>query len=121
MKTTRPPANKPALDNLKSQGYHLTVTHYRSDKRKNLLKDQYIRTFADWPPPHVKSEYERKQYHREIWNAVSQFGGATELHLVKGDQNITVRVECYAKDRFSRRLGVRAALNKLKALYNIEA
>lgn len=47
-------------------------------------------------------------------------GGATELILKKGEEKIVVRADCYAKDRFARRLGVREALKKLENLYGIK-
>lgn len=51
---------------------------------------------------------------------ISHFGGATELILQKGEEKIVVRADCYAKDRFARRLGVREALKKLENLFGIK-
>jgi len=41
------------------------------------------------------------------------------MRIQKGDEEIVVRATCYAKDKFSRRIGVLNCLEKLKNLYNI--
>ena len=56
-----------------------------------------------------------------FWNTeISHFGGATELELTRGEEKIVVRADCYAKDRFNRKLGVKFALSKLENLYGIK-
>lgn len=114
------PTNTAALNSLKSQGWNVNIVHWRHlhkgafvecDGRQGLLiKDKdYRETLKDMPDKF------------EFWDIeVSHFGGATEIILVRGEEKIVVRADCYVKDRFSRRLGVKAALNKLENLYGIK-
>jgi hypothetical protein len=104
--------NTAALQNLKSQGYKVSVKHFRrkkwQDKFEPLLADKKIR--------------EAIKFHGGIcYSHFSERGGATELELRRGEDKIVVRADCYAKDHFCKRLGTRAALDKLKKLYDIEA
>lgn len=108
------PTNTAALNNLKSQGWEVDVTHWRHLNKgfyieAALIKDKDFRDGLEG--------FSRKHYY---WNTeVSHFGGATVLELIRGEEKITVRADCYIKDRFNRKLGVRAALDKLQKLYNI--
>jgi hypothetical protein len=112
---TRPLANKPALDNLKSQGWEVNISHWRRPN-KGMFKAKLVRD---------------KDYRDSLgnlanpsfyWNnEISHFGGATELELIRGEEKIVVRADCYAKDRFCRRTGIKFALDKLEKLCGIKA
>lgn len=106
------PPNTAAIKSLKQQGYSLKIKHFRrkafKDKEEPLIADSTIRSL-------------KKVFPDISYGIVSQTGGATELVLEKGEQKIVVRADCYARDHFSKRLGVRAALDRLKNLHNIEA
>lgn len=116
------PTNTTALNALKSQGWKVNVTHYRhlNDEayfpyeyeigKGRVVKDsvyrQSIQGFVDKP---------------NFWREeISHFGGATTLELTRGEEKITVRADCYIKDRFARKLGVSACLKKLENLYGIK-
>ena len=111
MKNTKPAPNTAALQNLKSQGYKISIKHLRrkkwKDKLEPLIQDRAIR-----------ENIKRGGYGYEM---VSERGGATELELTKGEEKIIIRADCYVKDSFSKKMGVKVALDKLKTLYNIEA
>ena len=116
------PTNTAALNVLKNQGWKVNVTHYRrlNDEayfpyeyeigKGRVVKDsvyrQSIQGFSD------KSDFWREE--------ISHFGGATEMILERGEEKITVRADCYVKDRFNRKLGVAACLKKLENLYGIK-
>lgn len=108
---TKTPPNTQSIKNLKSQNFEVKITHFRrkrwKDKAEPLVADKAIR-----------ENIKRGGYGYEI---VSERGGATELELKRGEETIYVRADCYVKDPFSKRLGVRAALDRLKKLHNIEA
>lgn len=114
MKTTRPQPNTATIQNLKNQGWKIDVIHYRrkswKDKEEPLIADKTFRgLIKDFPLAYS-------------WDCdVSHFGGATEIILSRGEETIAVRADCYVKDRFCRRLGTKAALDRLKKLHNIEA
>lgn len=105
-KNTKTPPNTAAIKALKNQGFSVKITHWRKklwkDKKQPLIPDKSVRA--------------TKNYH-----IVSHFGGATTLFLKKGDEEITVRADCYAKDRFDKRQGIKAALDRLEKLHNIKA
>lgn len=109
---TKTPPNTAAINSLKQQGWSLKIKHFRrkafKDKTEPLIADSTIRALKDIFPD-------------ISYGIVSQTGGATEIVLEKGEQKIIVRADCYARDHFCKRLGTRAALDKLKKLYNIEA
>ena len=106
------PPNTAAIKSLKNQGYSVKIKHFRrkafKDKDQPLIADSTIRALKDIFPD-------------ISYGIVSQTGGATEIVLEKEEQKIIVRADCYAKDHFCKRLGLRAALDKLKKLYDIEA
>ena len=110
---TRPPSNVAAIQSLKDQNWTVKIQHYRRPNKgfyeNNLVKD---REFRD----SLRNLFDQRFYWRE---EISHFGGATELILQKGEEKIVVRADCYVKDRFARRLGVREALKKLESLYGI--
>lgn len=106
------PPNTAALDSLKNQGYKLIVNHYRRVAVKNLEDN-------GWTISLIPDFEWRKYFHTNFYDLPEEKGGATELTLLRGEEKIVVRVDCYIKDSFSRRLGVKAALDKLKKLYDI--
>lgn len=108
---TKPAPNTAAINSLKQQGFKVSINHWR----KKLWKDKKEPLIAD------KAVRENQKMGGFGYEMVSQNGGATELHLLKGEQQIAIRVDCYAGDSFAKKIGVRVALDKLKTLYNIEA
>lgn len=113
------PSNTAALKSLKSQGFSLKITHYRrkkwKDKQEPLMADKEIREGITWNPRFL-SKGEGFGYH-----LFSERGGATELELKRGEEIIKVRADCYVKDSFSKRAGVKACLERLEKLHNIKA
>jgi hypothetical protein len=111
MKNTKPAPNTAALQNLKSQGYKVSVKHMRrkkwKDKLEPLISDRAIR-----------ENIKRGGFGYEM---VSERGGATELELQKGEEKIVIRADCYVGDAFCKKIGVFVALDKLKKLYDINA
>lgn len=107
------PTNAATLNNLKDQGWEIYITHYRRPN-KGMFDAKLVRD-KDYRESLPKGKFAHVYWQEEI----SHFGGATELQLTRGEEKITVRADCYAKDRFSRRVGVKFALDKLKSLYNI--
>lgn len=108
------PTNTAALNSLKSQGWKIYVEHYRRPYddmfSQKLVKDKDYRNSLNgasnpsW-----------------FWNdEIDHFGGATVLKLIRGEEEIAVRADCYIGDRFTRRLGVAACLKKLESLYGIK-
>lgn len=113
------PPNTAALKSLKNQGYSLKITHYRrkkwKDKQEPLMADKQIREAVSWMPRNLPKG-EGFGYH-----LFSERGGATVLELQKGEEKITVRADCYHKDSFSKRAGVKACLERLEKLHAIKA
>lgn len=109
---TKTPPNTAAIKNLKSQGFKIDIIHYRrkavNDKKEPLIADKTIRA--------VKKIFPDINH-----NIVSQTGGATEIRLSKGEDVIVVRADCYVKDNFNRRIGVKTCLDRLEKLHNIKA
>lgn len=106
------PPNTAALNILKAQGYKVIINHYRRVSIKNLEDNGW--TIALIP------DFEWRQYfYTNFYDLPEEKGGATELTLIRGEEKIVVRVDCYIKDSFCRRLGVFECLRKLKQLYNI--
>lgn len=103
---TKTPPNTAAIKSLKNQGFQIKITHWRKklwkDKEQPLVLDKAVRATKNY-------------------NIVSHHGGATEIFLKKGEQEIKVRADCYAKDRFDKRAGVKAVLDLLENLHSIKA
>lgn len=111
MKT--PPSNKLALESLKSQGYKVIINHYRRVPIKNIENNGWTVSLT--------ADFEWRQFlHTGFYDLPEEKGGATILTLIRGEEKIIVRADCYIHDSFCRRLGAKAALDKLKKLYNIE-
>ena len=116
---TRPPSNATAIQSLKDQNWSVKIQHYRrvpTLPKKDIKKDIgkvgvkfNIKTMPDY-------EWRSSYFHYQPL----ENGGATEINLVRGEEKIIVRADCYAKDRFCRRLGVSAVLGKLENLYGIK-
>lgn len=108
---TKTPPNTDAIKNLKSQGFHVTIRHYRKklwkDKEEPLLLDKSIR--------------ENQKHGGFGYEMISQRGGATEMIVEKEDQKVTVRADCYVRDSFCKRQGVKICLDRLEKLHNIKA
>lgn len=114
------PTNTAALNALKSQGWKVNVTHYRhlndeayypkEIEKGRIVKDSVYRRS-------IQGCIDKSNFWRE---EISHFGGATTLELTCGEEKITVRADCYVKDRFARKLGVSACLKKLENLYGIK-
>lgn len=100
------PPNTAAIKSLKNQGFSVKITHWRKkgwkDREEPLVLDKSVRL--------------TKNYH-----IVSHFGGATTILLKRGEEEIAVRADCYVKDRFDKRRGIKAALDRLEKLHNIKA
>ena len=105
------PPNTAAIKNLKSQGFHVTIRHYRKklwkDKKEPLLLDKSIR--------------ENQKHGGFGYEMISQRGGASEIELQRGEEIIKVRADCYHKDSFCKRQGVKICLDRLEKLHNIKA
>lgn len=108
---TKTPPNTAAIKSLKNQGYSLKIKHFRrkafKDKEEPLIADATIRSL-------------KKVYPDVSYNFVSQTGGATVLELKRGEEEIKVRADCYAKDHFCKKLGVFHCLKRLTHLHGIE-
>ncbi len=113
------PPNTAALKSIKNQGYSVKITHYRrkkwKDKFEPLLSDKKIREGMSFNNFKLLPEM-NFGYH-----LFSERGGATVLELQKGEEKITVRADCYHKDSFSKRAGVKACLERLEKLHAIKA
>lgn len=113
------PPNTAALKSLKNQGFSLKITHYRrkkwKDKQEPLMADKKIREAASW---NCVNRFHDKGFGYHLF---SERGGATVLELQKGEEKITVRADCYHKDSFSKRAGVKACLERLEKLHAIKA
>jgi len=121
-KNTKTPTNTEALIKLKNKGYHCRIQHLRKVKALDIGEDGLYCYKVD-PVLHNDS-YVRKVNKDVSEDEIPYFkylpeGGATILTLENGEEKITVQATCYAKDHFSRRVGVATALAKLKKLYNI--
>ena len=105
------PPNTPALKALQNQGFQISIKHFRrklwKDKKEQLLADKAIR--------------ENIKHGGFGYEMISERGGATELSLTKGDETIKVRADCYHKDSFCKRQGVKICLDRLEKLHNIKA
>ncbi len=105
--------NTAALNILKSQGFKVVINHYRRCPTFNIQESKWeINLIPDF-------EW-RKYLFTGCYGLPGEKGGATILTLLRGEEKITVRADCYIKDRFCRRAGVKAALDKLQKLYNIK-
>lgn len=125
MTNMKTPPNTAALNNIKNQGWTINIVHWRllkkdayvpHDGRQGLLiRDRdYRESLKGYESLKSDDDY------CSCWTfEVSHFGGATEIILERGEEKIVVRADCHVKDRFSRRLGVKTALDKLKKLYDI--
>lgn len=123
MKNKKTPTNTEALIKLKNQGFQIRIQHLRKVKTLDIGEDGLYCYKVD-PVLHNDS-YVRKVNKDVADDEIPYFkylpeGGATEIILDNGEEKITVRATCYAKDRFSRRVGVATALAKLEKLYNIK-
>jgi hypothetical protein len=129
-KSNRPTPNKEALTRLKEQGFEVTVQHFR---RVRCKRDKNERPAHRIVPDNERREWEKRVLRQDgvtlsqcFYDAIGYDapeikGGATELTLQRGEEKITVRADCYAKDTFCRRLGVKACLEKLEKLHSIKA
>lgn len=113
------PPNTAALKSLKNQNFKIKITHYRrkkwKDKLEPLMADKKIREAINWMPRNLPKE-EGFGYH-----LFSERGGATVLELQKGEEIITVRADCYVRDSFSKKEGVKQCLARLEKLHGIKA
>lgn len=108
---TKTPPNTAAIKSLKQQGFQIKINHYRrkkwKDKFEPLLADKKIREAIKFRGGICYSHF-------------SECGGATEIELNRGEETIKVRADCYAKDHFSKREGVKQCLARLEKLHNIK-
>lgn len=112
---TRPPSNKPILDKLKNDGYRIKIEHFRRVPVRPLNPDA-----TAWSKQVIPDREWREFLFTNNYDLPDENGGATELTLERGEEKIVVRADCYYKDRFCRRVGVREALKKLESLYGIK-
>lgn len=112
------PPNTAAIKNLKSQGFQVTIHHYRrkkwKDKLEPLLADKKIREAMSWNTG--TGSMGAFGYY-----LFSERGGATVIELKRGEEEIKVRADCYHKDSFCKRQGVKTCLDRLEKLHNIKA
>lgn len=103
--------NTAALKSLKNQGYSVKINHFRrkkwKDKLEPLMADKKIR--------------EAMSFGGINYQHFSEHGGATVLELKRGEEEIKVRADCFHRDSFSKRAGVKACLDRLEKLHNIKA
>lgn len=108
---TKTPPNASSLKSLKNQGFQIKISHYRrkkwKDKLEPLIPDKKIREIA--------------KFGGLGYAIVSERGGATVLTLEKDGEVINVRVDCFYKDAFSKRIGVLECLKRLEKLHDIKA
>lgn len=104
------PKNDAALKSLKEQGYHVKIEHFRRKKTGALVPDKELRVFSTYI-------FDENTYER----VASEKGGATKMILVKDNNEIEIISTCYWKDRFCRKHGVKACLDKLEKDHNIKA
>ena len=111
---TKTPPNTAALKSLKNQGFKISIVHYRrkkwKDKFEPLLSDKKIREAMSWNIAEGAFGY----------HLFSERGGATVLELKRGEEEIKVRADCYVKDSFSKREGVKQCLERLEKLHGIK-
>lgn len=111
---TKTPPNTAAIKSLKNQGFQIKINHFRrkkwKDKFEPLLADKKIREAMSWNVSGVTFGY----------HLFSERGGATELELKRGEEEIKVRADCYVKDSFSKRQGVLECLKRLEKLHGIK-
>ena len=126
MKNKKTPTNTESLIRLKEQDFQIRIHHLRKVKSlavnedglfcykvdKELYNDSFIRK-VNQEANVEKGEIPHFKY--------IEHGGATILNLKRGGEEITIQSTCYAKDKFSKRQGVKTCLKKLNDLYNIEA
>lgn len=101
---TKPAPNTAAINSLKQHGFKVSINHWR----KKLWKDKKEPLIAD------KAVRENQKMGGFGYEMVSQNGGATILELKRGEEEIKVRSDCYAKDAFCKRTGVSVCLTRLK-------
>lgn len=107
------PTNTAALNVLKSQGFKVIINHHRRCPTFNIKENKWeINLIPDF-------EW-RKYLFTNYYDLPEEKGGATILTLLRGEEKITVRTDCYIKDRFCRRLGVFECLKKLENLYGVK-
>jgi hypothetical protein len=99
------PKNDASLKSLKDQGYHIRIEHFRKDYEDELVPDIDLRCEIGM--------YEHY--------GIKLYGGATKMTLIKDDMKVEVLSNCYWKDRFCRKYGVKACLEKLEKEHNIKA
>lgn len=108
---TKTPPNTVALKSLKNQGFSVKISHFRrkkwKDKLEPLMSDRKIR--------------ESMSFGGINYQHFSERGGATVLELKRGEEEIKVRADCYVKDSFSKREGVKQCLTRLEKLHSIKA
>ena len=116
---TKTPPNTAALKSLKNQGFSVKINHFRrkkwKDKFEPLLSDKKIREAMSF----YKGEPMLATYSFG-YHLFSERGGATVLELKRGEEQIKVRADCYVKDSFSKREGVKQCLERLEKLHGIK-
>jgi len=110
----KPPPNTTSLNSLKSQGYKVIINHCRRVWGYDYIEAKWgVRLVPD-------SEWRVACFNNGFYKLPEEKGGATILTLIRGEEKIIVRADCYIKDSFCRRQGVLATLNKLEKLYGIK-
>jgi hypothetical protein len=106
------PSNANSLNYFKSVGFTVTINHFRR-------VFNYDENASKWKFEIVPDGEWRKNARESFYfsNGPEEKGGATELTLTRGTEQYKVRAECYVKDSFCRRLGVRACLDKLDKIF----
>lgn len=105
------PSNANSLDFYKSQGFTVQIKHFRRVY-------MYTSNSPKWKYHIVPDSLWRSKVEETYYMEYpDEKGGATELTLTRGNEEYKVRSDCYVKDSFCRRLGVRACLDKLDNIF----
>lgn len=106
---TKTPPNTAAIKNLKSQGFHVTIRHYRKkllkDKKQPLLLDRAIR--------------ENQRLGGFGYEMISQRGGMTEMQVSRNLETFKVIAICHPRDSFCKRTGVSVCLARLSNILSV--
>lgn len=108
---TRPPSNAAAIQSLKDQGFDVKINHYRQVLNVRNIHELRVRY-------EIVPDYDWRLDPHNLW--LMDNGGATTLKLTRGTEQYEIRANCYHKDRFCRRIGVKYCLDKLAEQYDIK-
>lgn len=117
--TNKVAPNKPILEALKAEGWEIEINHYRQVFDALTGKVVTVKD-SEW---RAKKEIvydflgiSGQDVYR--YSVPHEFGGATTMKLKRGEEEVTVRAECYVKDNFCRRHGVKVCLERAFKIIN---